>query len=41
MMRSRLNACEKIRDDKRNILYSWAVGIEGGGLVYTVSIEAG
>lgn len=31
MMRSRLNACKNNRDHKRNVLYSWAVGIWGGG----------
>ena len=33
MMRNRVNTCKKIRDHKRNVLYSWAVGIEGGGII--------
>lgn len=40
MMRSGVNTCEKNRDDKRNVLYSWAVGVRGGGLGNAVSIEA-
>jgi hypothetical protein len=31
MMRSRVNLCKKNRDDKRNVLYSWAVDVRGGG----------